>query len=60
MWYNKRKLLFYPVTDKKQLLYIVTGKSAGGGRDPPNSREETPRQAEGQLKVPAQPSPGRD
>lgn len=29
-----------------QLPYIITGKSAGGERNPPNSGEETPRQAE--------------
>lgn len=45
--------------DKAILIYITTGTSVRG-RDPPNSGEKTPRQAEGQLKVPAQTSPGRD
>lgn len=45
--------------EKAIFIYITTGTSVGG-RDPPNSGGKTPRQAEGQLKAPAQTSPGRD
>lgn len=45
--------------EKAIFIHITTGTSVRG-RDPPNSGGKTPRQAEGQLKAPAQTSPGRD
>lgn len=45
---------------KKAIFICITTRKSAGGRDPPNSGGKTSRQAEGQLKVPAQTNPGRD